>query len=337
MPDWLQTTTPSPAVPATDRSSRNNGAEDPGAGGLDWLQGLARPVATAVGGVPAQRHDEHSPAPTREQPAGGAPGDTVEEEVDWLGGALKGKIPSTSIKRTPCPETSTTKEADGSGNSAVGDDWLAIAKSSEQTKRKSPPSPTTKHSVAAYPATQNGWMTSGKLGLPTEDDSDEDGGGTTGGGGRSTVAAPAKPKKHKKQAGHSSPTAGGPAGWLGSGALGIPAEDDISEDDDDGGGGGSDNGRGVGVTIETQTEDHIKAVTEKGVIEQENASKLPPWAKSWVPPPKPEVAPETANEVSSAPAAGEPEKEVIETRCVVCFEDSLKLALENRRRNTWYF
>lgn len=310
VPDWLQTTTATPAVSATNQPSQNAGAEDPGAGGLDWLQSLARPTATAVGGVLAPPHDDSISSPTREQPPGRAPGKTAAEEVgvvDWLGDALKGTIPSTPIKRTPGTETSPTQEEDGPENSAVGDDWLSIAKSGGQIKRKSPPSPAARHSVAA---TQGGWMSSGRLGLPAGDSSDEGDVGTTGGGGGSTAAAPAKPKKHKKQAGRSSPTAGGPAGWLGSGALGVPAEDGSDEDDGGGGGGGSDDGRGVGVTIETQTEDDIHAVTEKGTVEKEDAPKLPPWAKPWVPPPKPEVAPETAPEVASAPGGGT-EKEVI--------------------------
>ena len=313
MPDWLQTTTATTAASVTGRSSQSTGAQDPGPGGLDWLQSLAHPTAaTATGGVPAPPHDESSPVPRQEQPAGGAPDKTGEEEVDWLGAALTGNIPSSSIKRTPGTEPSPTNEEGGPEDRAVGDDWLALAKSSGQAKRKSPPSPTARHSVVASPG---GWMSSGKLGLPTDDDSDEGAAGKPGGGGGSTGAAPAKPKKHKKRAGQSSPTAGGPAGWLSSGALGIPAEDESDDDDGDGdgdggGGGGSDDRRGVGVTIETQTEDDIQAVTDQGAIKKETAPKLPPWAKPWTPPPKPEVVPETAPEVTSA-AGGGTEKEVI--------------------------
>eukprot|EP00752_Nemacystus_decipiens_P003979 g3644.t1 len=307
VPDWLQTTTTATAASATDRPPQNTGAQDQGAGGLDWLQSLAHPSATAAGGVPVPPNVESSPVPTREQPASGAPDKIGEEEVDWLGGALKGSIPSTSVQKTFGNESSPAIE-DGPESSVVGDDWLAIAKSSGQAKRKSPPpSPRARPSVAASAATQGGWMSSGKLGLPMEDDSDEGVTGKTAGGNGST--APAKPKKNKKQAGKSSPTAGGSAGWLSSGALGAPAEDESDEDDGGGGGGGggSDEGRGVGVTIETQTEDDIQAVVDKGSIEKENAPKLPPWAKPWVPPPKPEVVPETPD--VSATSGGRTEKE----------------------------
>lgn len=185
-------------------------------------------------------------------------------------------------------------------NSPVeGDDWLAIAKSSSQTKRKSLSGPAAGRSKAAAPAAPGGWMSSGKLGLSTGDESDEK--NVDKAGGLATTTA--KPKKKKKQTkGPSSAAAGGPGGWLGSGALGVPTEDD--EDDEDGGGDGgvgSDDGRGVAVTIETQTEDDIEAVTERGAAEKASATKLPPWAKPWTPPPKPEVVPE-------APA----EKEVIQ-------------------------
>eukprot|EP00903_Cladosiphon_okamuranus_P006527 g6378.t1 len=298
VPDWLQATKAAPAASATDRSSQNTGVEESEAGGLDWLQDLAGPAATATGGAPAPSKDESSPAPTQGQSP-----EAAEEEVDWVASALKGTIPSIVTKRTPATGTSPTKEEDGPENSSAGDDWLAIAKSSGQTKRKSPPS-----SVAASAATQGGWLSSGKIGLPTEDDGDEGDAGTAGGGGGSTAAAPTKPKKKKKQAGRPSSPAGGSAGWLASGALGISAEDESDEDDGGGGGGGggggSDDGRGVGVTIETQTEDDIEAMIKKGAIEKGNAPKLPPWAKPWVPPPKLEVVPETASEVASGPGEG---------------------------------
>ncbi|CAN0572191.1 unnamed protein product, partial [Ectocarpus sp. 12 AP-2014] len=77
--------------------------------------------------------------------------------------------------------------------------------------------------------------------------------------------------------------ASGPEGWLSSGALGVPEEE--RDDDDDGGGG---DGQPILVTMETQTEDDIEGVTERG-----NVSKLPPWAKPYVPPPKDDVVPKS--------------------------------------------
>lgn len=305
-------------VPATDRPSQSTGAEDPRAGGLDWLQSLARPAVTATGEVPAPPRDESSLAPKREQSSGGARDEAAVGGMDWLGDALRGAIPSTAAKRAPGTDTSPIKEENGPESSAGGDDWLAIARSGGQNKRKSPLSLTARHSVAASSATQGGWMSSGKLGLPTEDDSDDGGAGTSGGGGGSTTAAPAKPKKHKRQAGHST-AAGEPTGWLGSGALGVPTEDGSDQEDGGIGDGGGEDDRGVGVTVETQTEDDIQAVVEKGTVEKQNVRKLPPWAKPWVPPSKPEV-PSVAAPKAATAAGGGSEKEVIymDAQCLLC-------------------
>ena len=212
--------------------------------------------------------------------------------LDWLTKAATGSSkPSTT---TPAQAAAPSAAPAVDGSCAEEDDWLAVAKSTGQTKRKSHNSPAAGSSVAVASAAPGGWMSSGKLGLPTGDGSDEDDAGKTGGGS-------AKAKK-KKQTRRASLSAGGPPGWLGSGALGVPAGGESDEDDVGGGvGGGSGDARGVGVTIETQTDENIEAVTKGETVQKENAPKLPPWAKPWVPPPKPEVVPDAAPEVTSAP------------------------------------
>lgn len=295
MPDWLQTSRGEPAVSVNIEPPHQPETGDSAAGGLDWLHGLAPPSPGAA----------EVPALTREKPSGRARNKAMAgvangEEVDWIGAALKGDVPATSAA------VMTAKETPGSQE---GGDWLVVARTSGQNKRKSSPDPSARSAAAAL-ATQGGWMSSGKLGLSTRDDSDDDVGGRMRSGG-STAAAASAPKKKRKH-GASSPTASGPGGWLSSGVLGVPVDDNSSEDRGDGvgdGGGGNDYGRGIGVTVETQTEDDIKAVTEEGTIEKGNAPKLPPWAKPWTPPPKPEVIPNTNSEMASAPSGGT-EKEV---------------------------
>lgn len=157
-------------------------------------------------------------------------------------------------------------------------DWLDDAKSRGTTKHNKSSTAAKRASIGS--AAPGGWMSSGKLGLSTGDDgSGEDQAGKTDRGS-------AKARKKKKQQSRGSVSAaGGPAGWLSSGALGVPAQD---ESDDDG--GDSDGGRPLMATTETQTEDNIEAATKTA-----NGPKLPPWAKPWTPPPpEPEAEPDTA-------------------------------------------
>lgn len=191
--------------------------------------------------------------------------------LSWLTNAAQNTVRSAA---TPAG-TPSAAEA-GSGN-----DWLAAAKSSGHTKLKPNQGATGARRASNGNAAPAGWMSSGKLGLPTGSDSDED-----GGGGPVTAIA-GKPKKGKQ----TGEAASGPGGWLSSGALGVPAED-AGDEDGDGDGGGD--GRAVMVTMDTQTEDDIEAVTERG-----DAPKLPPWAKPWTPPPKPEALPDDTPEAPS--------------------------------------
>eukprot|EP00752_Nemacystus_decipiens_P017433 g15627.t1 len=237
--------------------------------------------------------------------AGDASDQGANEQVDascgcglgWLTKFATGKSTSSSTSAEP---TAASAAPAVNGSSAEDDDWLAAAKSTSQDKRKSRNSPAARSSVAAASAAPGGWMSSGKLGLSTGDGSDEDNAGNTG--GRSSKS------RKRRQTRRASSSAGGPAGWLGSGTLGVPAVGG-SDEDDGGGGGGSDEGHGVGVTIETQTEDDIEAVTKGGAVEKDNAPRLPPWAKPWVPPPKAEVVPDAATEVASAPTEETGKKE----------------------------
>lgn len=236
---------------------------------------------------------------TTEQSDVGA-GDGDNGGLSWL----------TKAAGNPVPSTATPTGALSAAEPGSGSDWLSVAKSSGQTKSKPRVTAPAANATAA-PASPGGWMSSGKLGISTEDDSDQEDAGEVGGGPATATAKPKKKKKKKTEAA-SAPSVSGR--WLGSGALGVPAGDESDDDDDDddesdGGGGRS----GVGVTIETQTEDDIEAFTEGGAIEKENAPKLPPWAKPWVPPPKPEVVPDVAPEVTSA-LTGEADKQVIYCR-----------------------
>lgn len=288
------------ATTTTNKTLAESEAKDEPAGGLDWLQSLAPPTATAA-----------APRPPPEQPgrpSGDTPGEAKEEDTDWLGAALKGD--SSMVK--PAVATSSGQKADQQDDDTGGDDWLAIAKSSGQAKPLH--NPAARRSVAV-PA-PGGWMSSGKLGLSTEDGSDEDvAGKTSGGGGSGSSGGNPIPTKKKKKKEQLSVSASGPGGWLSSGALGVAVEDESDDDDDDDGGGpgggdAGENGRGVAVTIETQTEEDIESITKRGATEKANVPKLPPWAKPYVPPPKPETEPDAAPGKASAPRE-EVEKEVI--------------------------
>lgn len=303
VPDWLQSAAPKPAIPTEDTVAKGTAA-DPEAGGLDWLQSLAPPKAAAAGAaVSSPQHGDSAGETTPRHTPGGTAGneETEVEEVDWLSAALKGKSPAVGTAKPAAKRVSTPDVQQG------GDDWLAVAKSTNQKKRGSNQS-SNANQLGSAPAAF-GWMSSGKLGLPAGDDSDEDVVGSIGGGGsvdNGSNIGRAKSKKKKKKTKQASPTASGPAGWLSGGALGVPTEDN-SDDESDGsshGGGGSEKTKGQAVTIETQTEEDIGAVTEGGATEKVNSPKLPPWAKPWVPPPEPEATPDPVPGTPSAPDEG---------------------------------
>ena len=230
---------------------------------------------------------------------GGGGGDDDAGGLSWLTKAVENPLPSTTMGTV----TVSTAEVDlDSGN-----DWLAAA-SSSQTKRNSPATESTIRATTA-PAAPGGWMSSGKLGISTEDSSDQESVGTAGAGGSATSTAVAAKTRKRKQARLSVSAASGPGGWLSAGALGVPTEDG-HDDDDEEQEIGDGNGKAVGVTIDTQTEDDIEAVTQRGGAEKNSGRKLPPWAKPWVPPPKPQVVPDPSPEVTSAPS-GETKKKVL--------------------------
>ena len=218
--------------------------------------------------------------------------------LSWLTNAATQSVPATTVPTG----TSSAVEVDlDSGN-----DWLTAATSSGHAKPK--PSVAASTGKVTSPAAPGGWMSSGKLGISTEEDSDQDNAGTAG-AGESAVSTTAgiKPRK-RKQASGVEPVAGGPGAWISAGTLGVPTaaeSDDDDEKDSDGGGG-----KVMLVTMETQTEDDIEAVTETGATEKGGAPKLPPWAKPWIPSPKPQVVSDPAPELTSA-ASGETKKKVI--------------------------
>lgn len=192
-----------------------------------------------------------------------------------------------------------TSDAAGAGAAGASDGlgWLTAA--TEGTKpRRSSVKAAPKAAVA--PAAAGGWLTAGKLGVLTEDGNDDNinGGGGGGRGNAAETSATRKIKEGKVSIPAAAPTPDGPGGWLTSGTLGVPVDDEI--DQDIGGGDDGDSGRPTMVSGETQTEDDIE-----GVVKKELAPKLPPWVKRWTPPPEVEVA------STPAPATGEgSEKEV---------------------------
>ena len=227
-------------------------------------------------------------------------GDSEGGGLSWLTNAAVSSVPATTVSAG----TPSMAEV----GLAYGNDWLAAANASGQTKRN----PCVAESITkatAAPASPGGWMSSGKLGFSTEVDSDEDDAGTTRIGGSAASTAAAAKRRNRKKTRLSVSGASGPGGWLRAGTLGVPTGDgnDDGEEEEEVGSG---DGEAVGITIETQTEDDIEAVTEKGGTEKTGASKLPPWAKPWVPPPKPQVVPDPTPEVTSA-AIGETKKKVV--------------------------
>ncbi|CAM9451765.1 unnamed protein product, partial [Hapterophycus canaliculatus] len=184
-----------------------------------------------------------------------------------------------------------------------GLDWLAVAKSGGQKKSK-PQATAALAKGAAAPAAPGGWLSSGKLGISTEEE-DEDVVGTANGGADSGAAAFGAGKSKKRKQARGSVSAGG---WLASGGLGVESEEESGDDS-----GAVDvkfTARGVGITIETQTEDDIEAFTGKGATEKNGASKLPPWAKPYVPPPKVEAVPDTPPEAEETQGTENQEPEV---------------------------
>lgn len=231
--------------------------------------------------VDSSRTDSLCWAAVQEAPGGGAEvtgavatgqGDNGDGGgLSWLTQAAGDPAPSATAALTG---TSSAAEADS------GNDWLTIAQSSGKKKTISTPSATAAKGAVGGSAAPGGWMSSGKLGVPTGDDSDDDDAGKG-------AATTAKSKKKNRAKGAVS-AASGPGGWLNSGALGVPTEDDSDED------GGDGSIQPMLVTIETQTEDDIDAITERG-----SAPALPPWAKRWTPKPQPEDVPDAAPEPAS--------------------------------------
>lgn len=221
--------------------------------------------------------------------------------LSWLTEAAGDPAPAS----TAAPTGTTSAAAEGDS----GSDWLTIAQSSGKKKQKPSPSATAARPAAGGSAAPGGWMSSGKLGVPTRDDSDEDGASN----GAATTAN--KPKKTKQAKGPAASAASGPGGWLNSGRLGVPAEDESD-------GYGSDGSiQPVLVTIATQTEDDVDAVTLR-----KSGPVLPPWAKPWTPPSQPKVVPDAA---APEPAS---EKEVSCGRVKINHDRNFSVALKVNTR-----
>jgi len=206
----------------------------------------------------------------------------------------------TDAATTPPTGTSSTAGVDlDSGN-----DWLAAITSDDQTKQK-PRVTASSAKATASPAAPGGWMSSKTVGIPTEVDSAQETASKAGAGtSAASTAASTKPRKWKQGRVLES-AARRIGGWLSPRSLGVPTENEKVDDEEEVGGGDY---QGVRVTIETQTDDDIGTVTEREGSEEGGGSKLPPWAKPWVPSPKQQVAPNPAPEATSAPNGGTKKK-----------------------------
>lgn len=243
--------------------------------------------------------------------------------------ALSGKsvavTPSAQVisATSKVPASTSVKLKTDDTNGAAGRSWLEAAVDSGGKSKKTCsdisseglPS-NSKHKLAQKePNSQGNWMTSGKLGVPTEVQSDEEAEiegiakiATPGKQGTDIVSPKAndfqtinaereavdsardptaqsaggKPWSARasetcvKKAGWvSTAKAGGSGSWLESGSLGVPT-DDGSEGELE---GKCEGGGGEGVTLmseETQTENDIDQIVKQGT-----QSNLPPWARPW--------------------------------------------------------
>lgn len=243
-------------------------------------------------------------------------GDDGTGGLDWLALAATGNTSTTNPDNTLAAATSVTagtvgatparSPASGAAGAAVSDasggggglDWLTAAKAGAQAgvggakTRRGSLKEARKASVSA--TAPGGWMTSGKLGVSTEDASDDDAaggvkvdnGGTKKRGARESGKKAIKEGKSAGGAGEAAPAASsGAGGWLASGKLGVKLDDEESDQGDAVDRG--DTSCPVMVSLETQTENDIE-----GIVKRENEPKLPPWAKRWTPPaPEPEEVP----------------------------------------------
>lgn len=236
----------------------------------------------------------------QESPASGGAdtGCATTEQGDSNGGGI-----SWVTETAGDPNKATTPPTGTSSNAEVdsdpGNDWLAAAASNDQTKQKPRVAASTAEATASSPAAPGGWMLTRTVGVSTEDGSAQNNAGKAGAGASAVNnAAATKPRKWKGRVFASAARRIG--GWLSPRALGVPTGDESVDRDDDEGGDGD--FQGVRVTIETQTDDDIEAVTERWATEKGGGSKLPPWAKPWVPSPKHQVVPDPAPEATSAPS-----------------------------------
>ena len=180
-------------------------------------------------------------------------------------------------------ETNVAPPTVGATAGESGIDWLVAAAASERAGARVHEGREERHPNAINAAaTSGGWLTSGKLVVSTEKDSGDEAaaGGVCDSGHELSTGR--KPKSGLKTSSSATiPTATGPGGWLASGTLGVPVDDESESNaqDEDGGTRGS-----FMVSDETQTEEGTEEVAKKGT-----GSKLPPWAKPWTPPPEPDV------------------------------------------------
>ncbi|CAM9447366.1 unnamed protein product [Ectocarpus sp. 8 AP-2014] len=267
LPPWAKPYVPPDPIPevvpdtAAEPTIEKQELEPAGSGGVpSWL--------AAVAGAPA---DEASYGSKNSDALGQER--ALEADEGGVGQASGGNDGLGWLTEAASKDTAAATPA-----STSAPDWLSDATSRGMTKHNKSSTAAKRASIRS--AAPGGWMSSGNIGLSTGDDgSDEDQTSKTDRGS-------AKPRKKKKQQPRrgSVSAAGGPAGWLSSGALGVPAQDESDED-----GGDSDGGRPLMATTETQTEDNIEEATKTA-----NGPKLPPWAKPWTPPPpEPEAEPVT--------------------------------------------
>lgn len=227
-----------------------------------------------------------------------------------LAAALSGKpiatVPSvSSVSATvsaPARPVANASSRDG----AAGLDWLSAAAIPESQLNGS--AALAKTPLPASSPQSPGWLTSGKLGISTEDDTGEDADGTQTGLVTDTKKTPAtrnKTRKGKSNRGALDASVGStaaPGGWL---ALGIASVKLEASDDGDSDNNGELDGDGPKMTTSsTQWEEgdgESKARTTA-------VTKLPPWAKQWTPtvpdPPAVEADDKSASTSDAKPSAG---------------------------------
>lgn len=201
--------------------------------------------------------------------------------LDWLTKMAAGSSACPTTAGPNVLPTHATPEMSEEQNEGEGLSWLtSVTSGNAQAKTTrslgAPLTNSIKPKSIATAAAPGEWMTSAKLDLGSDVEGNYSSATVDGSvkakkmGEGSTKAQARKGKKVPQD-----PDTSGPGGWLTSGTLGISADDKSDVEDQEDTGDGK-----VLVSIETQTDDDIEVIVERG-----RELKFPPWAKQWIPPP----------------------------------------------------